>query len=74
MLFPVRCYSCNKVIGGLWQKYKKYLEEHDGNPEGVWEHIGVTRYCCKSKFLGHVELYDKVSQYKINFPSIKEKL
>ena len=74
MLFPVRCYSCNKIIGDKWERYKKYRHNNPNDLEGLWKHVGVQRYCCKRMFLGHVELFDKVSQYKINFPSIKEKV
>ena len=32
MIIPIRCFTCNKVIGHLWEKYleelqKSYLEE-----------------------------------------------
>lgn len=73
MLIPVRCHTCGKVIGDKWRKYEQYIQSHPDDINGVWKHIGVDRYCCKIKFLGHVELIDKILQYQINFPSIQEK-
>ena len=27
MIFPVRCFSCNKVIGDCWLKYQQLVDE-----------------------------------------------
>jgi DNA-directed RNA polymerases I, II, and III subunit RPABC5 len=27
MIIPVRCFSCNKVIGSKWNKYQSLLQE-----------------------------------------------
>ena len=27
MIFPVRCFSCNKVIGDCWLKYLELVKE-----------------------------------------------
>lgn len=32
MLFPVRCVTCNKAIGGRYKKYRKLVEEYAGKP------------------------------------------
>jgi len=73
MLFPVRCKTCNKVIGHLWEKYEKYTDEKMDNKE-KWEKLGVNRYCCKRVFLGYnPKIIDKILQYQINFKSIKER-
>jgi DNA-directed RNA polymerase subunit N (RpoN/RPB10) len=28
MIFPVRCFTCNKVLGHLWNPYKEKLQEY----------------------------------------------
>ena len=62
MSFPIRCFSCNKVIGFYEQKYKKMLE--DGiDPEKALNTINMTRYCCRRMFLSHVDITDKLLLY-----------
>jgi len=63
MIFPVRCFSCGKVIGHLWEKYLKLLKEGK-SPKEAFEELGIERYCCRAIFLGHVELIDKIAKYK----------
>ena len=60
--FPVRCYSCNKVIGHKWKEYD------DAITAGVeismaLKKVGADRYCCRRMFLGHIELIDKMLLY-----------
>jgi DNA-directed RNA polymerase subunit N (RpoN/RPB10) len=35
MIIPIRCFSCNNVIGDLWNYYQKKLKQRRGtsNPE-----------------------------------------
>ena len=54
MIIPVRCFTCGKVIGHLWEKYKKEIE-NGRSPKEVLDELGVTRYCCRAVFLTHVE-------------------
>ena len=56
MLFPVRCFSCNKVIGNKIDLYEKLQNQMDNNY--IFEHLGIKRYCCKRMFLGHID--DKI--------------
>ena len=63
MIIPVRCFSCGKVIGHLWEEYKKRVEA--GEDAGkVMNDLGLKRYCCRAIFLGNVDLIKKVSQFK----------
>jgi DNA-directed RNA polymerase I, II, and III subunit RPABC5 len=64
-MIPIRCFSCNKIIGNKWETYKKHLES--GMSAGdAFEEIGFRRYCCKRMFLGHVEIIDKLLLYSQN--------
>ena len=68
MIIPTRCYSCGKVIGNKWEKYKILLESGT-SMDVAFASVGLRRYCCKRMFLGHVELIDKLllySEYKNN--------
>ncbi len=63
MIIPVRCFSCGKPIGQLWERYKKQVAE--GKPsKQVLDELGLERYCCRSVFLGQTDLIELVSKYK----------
>jgi DNA-directed RNA polymerase I, II, and III subunit RPABC5 len=61
-MFPVRCFSCNKIIGNKWETYKSLLESGKTTIE-AFTALGVRRYCCKRMFLGHVDIIDKLLLY-----------
>jgi len=63
MEFPVRCFTCGKVIGHMYEKYKKMLEEGKP-PKEAMDELGVIRYCCRRMFITHVELEDEVIKYR----------
>jgi DNA-directed RNA polymerase I, II, and III subunit RPABC5 len=65
MIIPVRCFSCNKIIGNKWETYKTYLESGK-SANDAFVAIGFRRYCCKRMFLGHVEMIDKLLLYSQN--------
>jgi len=64
MIIPVRCFSCGKVIGHLYEDFKKRVEKGE-NPKKVLDDLGLERYCCRSVFLGNVDLIKKVAQFKV---------
>ena len=66
MEFPIRCFTCGKVIGHLYEEYKKRVEAGE-KPKEVLDSLGVKRYCCRRMFLSHVNLVDEV----IHFSSVK---
>lgn len=61
MEFPVRCFTCGKVIGDLYAQYKALLA--DKKPEEALDFLNVERYCCRRMFVSHVELMDDISRY-----------
>lgn len=63
MIIPVRCFSCGKPVGHLWEEYV----ERTGNGEDakkVMDELGLKRFCCRALFLGHVDLIDIAAQFK----------
>jgi len=64
MIIPVRCFTCGKVIGHLWEEYKKRVETGE-EPAKVLDDLGITRYCCRTIFLTHVDLIKEVAQFKV---------
>lgn len=62
MIIPIRCMSCGKPIGHLWEEFKK---ESVAKPAGeVMDSLGLERYCCRAQFLGHVDLIDTAAKFK----------
>ncbi len=63
MIIPIRCYSCGKPIGHLYEEYVERTSKGE-NPKKVMDDLGLKRYCCRAVFLGHVDLIDTVAQFK----------
>jgi len=64
MLIPVRCFTCGKPVGGLWHKYKERVAKGE-NPAKIMDGLGLERYCCRTLFLTHVDMLDKVAKYRL---------
>lgn len=63
MIIPIRCFSCGKPIAHLWEEYKKRVAAGEDSKK-VLDELGIERYCCRSIFLGHVDLIETVSKFK----------
>lgn len=62
VIVPVRCFSCGRVIGDLYEKFAK--EVKDGKqPDKVLDELGVKRYCCRRMLIAHVDLVDEIMKY-----------
>ncbi|KAH5082244.1 hypothetical protein HBH95_057580 [Parastagonospora nodorum] len=62
MIVPIRCFSCGKVVGDLWEKYMDLLTEEMAEGDGL-DAIGLQRYCCRRMILTHVDLIEKLLKY-----------
>ena len=59
MIFPIRCFTCNKLVGNKWQEYETRIKKGE-EIKKVLDSMGMTRYCCRRMFMGHVELIDRI--------------
>ncbi len=59
MMIPVRCFTCGKVVGGLYETYIKRVQMGE-NPKDVLDDLGLTRYCCRRMIVAHADLVDEV--------------
>ena len=64
MIIPVRCFSCGKIVGHLYEDFKKRVEKGE-DPKKILDDLGLERYCCRAVFLGHIDLIKKVAQFKV---------
>ena len=63
IIVPVRCITCGKPIGHLWESYVKRTKS--GEDAGkVMDGLGLKRYCCRQVFMGHVDLLKEISAFK----------
>lgn len=63
MIVPIRCFSCGKPIGHLWEEFKKRLAE--GEPQKkILDDFEIERFCCRSVFLGQEDFIELVSNFK----------
>ncbi|KAF2865860.1 DNA-directed RNA polymerases N/8 kDa subunit superfamily [Massariosphaeria phaeospora] len=62
MIIPVRCFSCGKVTGDLWERYLVLIEGGRSDTEAI-DALNLTRYCCRRMILTHVDLIEKLLKY-----------
>ena len=62
MSFPVRCFTCNKVIGCLEQRYNSMIDEGVSR-EDTLNNLKISRYCCRRMFLSHVDVISQLLKY-----------
>ena len=67
-MLPVRCFTCNKVLANKGLTFEKL--KTDGVPmEKIWEHLGLTRTCCRMIMVSNVDLTDQLMEYSDYAPS-----
>jgi len=63
MIIPVRCFSCNKPVAHLWNEFKERTSKGE-DTKIILDSLGLKRYCCRSLFMGHVDLLETVAKFK----------
>ncbi|KAA0015219.1 DNA-directed RNA polymerase subunit N [Thermoplasmatales archaeon ex4484_30] len=53
MIIPVRCFTCGKVLGSLFEEYKKRVYIEGENPKKVLDDLKIRRYCCRRTIISH---------------------
>jgi DNA-directed RNA polymerases I, II, and III subunit RPABC5 len=64
MIIPVRCYSCGKVVGNLYEQYKTLLDRDYTEAEAL-QALKLERYCCRRMVLSHIDLVDELIPYSV---------
>ncbi|KAF2241646.1 hypothetical protein BU26DRAFT_610832 [Trematosphaeria pertusa] len=62
MIIPIRCFSCGKVVGDLWEKYLERIDSGMDDAEAI-DSLNLQRYCCRRMLLTHVDLIEKLLKY-----------
>jgi DNA-directed RNA polymerase subunit N (RpoN/RPB10) len=70
MIIPVRCFTCGKVIGSLYEQYREKVDaklkegkEESASRREALDELGVKRYCCRRMLLTHVSTIDEALHY-----------
>ncbi len=63
MIIPIRCFSCGKPIGQLWEEYKKRVAQGESSKK-VLDELGMERFCCRAIFLGQADNIEMVAKFK----------
>ncbi len=63
MIIPLRCWSCGKPVGHLYEQYRERLQKGEDRKK-ILDDLGLERYCCRGVMLGHVDLVDTAAQFK----------
>ena len=59
---PVRCFSCGKVLGGVYEEFKERTQK--GEDAGkVLDEMGIKKYCCRKMILTHAETIDDIMKF-----------
>ena len=73
MIIPIRCFTCGKVLGSIFEAYKQRVYLEDEDPKKILDELGVRRYCCRRTIVSHPaiikkdgveELIDESSRYE----------
>ncbi|KAK7191449.1 DNA-directed RNA polymerase II subunit L [Paraphaeosphaeria sporulosa] len=62
MIIPIRCFSCGKVVGDLWESYLEKLDSGMTDVDAI-DALELRRYCCRRMILTHVDLIEKLLKY-----------
>ncbi len=62
MITPVRCFTCGKVVGSAFEKFKERVEAGE-DPKKVLDDLEIERYCCRRMIVSHIDLIDEVMPF-----------
>jgi len=64
MIIPVRCFSCGKPIGHLWQKFSDLASKKKADKKKILDDLGLDRYCCRAALMGQKNLIELTAQFR----------
>ncbi len=62
MLIPIRCFSCNKIVGSFYEAFIE-RKKNGEDPAEIMDDLGIERYCCRTIFVSHLDLIDELLPY-----------
>ena len=71
-MFPIRCFSCNKVLGHylyVFEEFKKKSDEY----HLFFERYDIQRYCCRKIFLTCIDICKFNPEFNEEHVAMKKK-
>jgi len=65
MEFPVRCFTCGRVLAQKYKAYKDKVDSGEG-PKKALDDLGIDKYCCRRMFLSYTDLAKEVILFRRN--------
>jgi len=62
MIIPVRCFSCGKVVGALYEDYQKLVEEGSSVKDAL-DKLEVKRFCCRTTMMSNADMIDTIGKF-----------
>jgi DNA-directed RNA polymerase subunit N len=56
-MLPIRCFSCNKILGCYNETFENYKKQNPEKLVDFFNDMNIKRYCCRKIFLTHIDIY-----------------
>ena len=63
MIIPVRCFTCGRVVGSDYERFKERTGKGE-NAKAVLDDLAVERFCCRRMIMAHVDLVGEAARYE----------
>lgn len=63
-MLPVRCFSCNKVIGRLQDEFDLFRKSQETDITIFFNKFKIERYCCRKIFITYIDIYENCTEFK----------
>jgi DNA-directed RNA polymerase subunit N len=76
--FPIRCFTCGKLINHRWAEYEKHAEEYarsgkpEDSPASVLNNMGFEKMCCRRHFMSHAT--SKLESIQMMYPTCEDRI
>lgn len=61
-MLPVRCFSCNELIGDRWNEYMRQRAQNKSG-KACLDSVQLPRMCCRRMILTHVAIIDDMTDF-----------
>ena len=63
MIIPIRCFTCGKPVGHLYEEFKEKVDVAKENTKKVLDSLELERICCRGVLLSHIDSIDEIMKY-----------
>lgn len=69
--FPIRCFTCGKVINNKYNKYKDRVAKGD-SPFQILDDFKLEKMCCRRMFISHGT--ERLEEIQLMYPSTEDRI